>query len=443
MYNEYDNLQRGVPMKTQEFWSKINAEPFGKAACEPLNCGAGLAIENENGSDEDSYMLVLDGVTAVDFRAFLSEMAANGKKETFHREFNGNIFVEFASDGEIIYTYFTFEKRQARIIIDNSSSPLSEMSDTRDDVRGDTQLMQFSLRYGEMIRFHSCNCGMLYALRLRDNSVIVVDGGEMEQATEDACDEFMARLEDMTNTEKGGKIRVAAWLCTHNHDDHMDVFVKILKREHERLEVERVLYNFPSKTLQFYDNPCTDRMKSRMAEYAPNVKYLKLHTGQTIKFPDAMLEVLTTHEDILPRSTRAGEGKTYRGVNEGTSVVKITFDDCSVIFLGDAEETNGEELIALYGKRSLFCTYLQCAHHTLNDDRNIYSNIRAKKLLIPQCRYNSIKYERENNKYFTELFGAENLYFAGDCTQIFTVKDGEESIELFAQRGYDYDGSEY
>lgn len=430
-------------MKTQEFWSRINAVPFGRAACEPLNCGAGLEIENENGSKEDSYMLVLEDVGALDFRAFLANMAESGRTETFHREFNGNIFVEFANGCEIIYTYFTFEKRQARIIIDNSSSPLSEMNDTEPDVRGDTQLMQFSLHYGEMIRFHSCNCGMLYALRLRDNSVIIVDGGEMEQATEDACDEFMARLEDMTNTEKGGKIRIAAWLCTHNHDDHMDVFLKILKRERERLILERVLYNFPSKTLQAYDNPCTDRMKERIALYAPNAKYLKLHTGQTIKFPDAMLEVLTTHEDILPRSTRASSGKTYKGINEGSSIVKITFDDCSVIFLGDAEETNGEELIALYGKRSLFCTYLQCAHHTLNDDRNIYGNVRAKKLLIPQCRYNSVKYERENNKYFTELFGAENLWFAGDCTFVFTVKDGEESVERYEPKGYFYDGSEY
>ena len=88
---------------------------------------------------------------------------------------------------------------------------------------------------------------MLYVLRLRDNSVIIIDGGEIEQATEEACDEFMRRLEDLTNTEKGGKIRVAAWICTHNHDDHMDVFTKLLKREKDILCVERVMFNFPFK----------------------------------------------------------------------------------------------------------------------------------------------------------------------------------------------------
>ena len=35
---------------------------------------------------------------------------------------------------------------------------------------------------------------MLYVLRLRDNSVIIIDGGEIEQATEEACDELCAVL---------------------------------------------------------------------------------------------------------------------------------------------------------------------------------------------------------------------------------------------------------
>ena len=153
--------------------------------------------------------------------------------------------------------------------------------------------------------------------------------------------------------------------------------------------------------------------------------------------------MLTTHEDILPRSTRAGKDAAYRSVNETTSVVKITFDDCSVIFLGDAEETNGEALLALYGKRSLGCTYLQCAHHLINDDRNIYGNVMAKKLLVPQCRYIGITTECENVKYLTELFGEENIYYAGDCTQVFTVRDGQISTEYFAQKGYFYDNSGY
>lgn len=431
-------------MTFDEFISALGVPVFGTVLGEPVNCGAGLSIDDgEHGGDDDSYMLVLSDVTSKMYRDFLSALAATGRKETFHREFNGNIFVEFADGDKIIYTYYTAETMLARIIFDNASTPLSEMNDTAEDVRGDTALMQFSLRYGKMIRFYSCDCGMLYAMRMRDNSVIIIDGGEIEQCTEDACDEFMRRLEDLTGKEKGEKIRVSAYICTHNHDDHMDFFIKLLKREKDVLEVERVMFNFPSKTLLEYPIPCADKLRSRIKKYAPNAKYLKLHTGQTIRFPDARVEVLATHEDILPRSTRAGEGATYRSVNETSTIFQIIFDDCSVMFLGDAEETNGEALLALHGKNSLSCKYLQCAHHLINDDRNIYTNVKAEKLLVPQCRFIAMTSEVDNTRYLTALFGEENVYYAGDCTFVFTIKDGNETIDRFEQKGYLYDNSGY
>ena len=431
-------------MNFSDFFESLGVSPFGTKVSDPINCGAGLAIEDSvNGGADDSYMVVLGDVNQKMFRDFLSDLAATGRKETFHHEVNGNIFSEFADGNRIIYTYFTRETEQARVIIDNASCPLSDMNNTEPDVHGDTALMQFSLKYGQMVRMHSCDCGMLYVMRMRDNSVIIIDGGEIEQATEDACDEIMRRLEDLTGTEKGGKIRVSAWICTHNHDDHMDVFTKLLKREKDVLCVERVMFNFPSKTLMDYSSPCTDRLRERLREYAPNAKYLKMHTGQRIRFPDAWIEVLTTHEDILPHSFRAEEGNPYRGMNESTTVFQIIFDDASVIFLGDAEETNGEALITLYGKNMLSCKYLQSAHHMINDVRNLYANIRAEKLLIPQCRFTALTRYCDNMRYFTSLFGSENMYFAGDCTYVFTIKDGNEWISHYEQKGYFYDNSGY
>ena len=51
--------------------------------------------------------------------------------------------------------------------------------------------------------------------------------------------------------------------------------------------------------------------------------------------------------------------------------------------------------------------------------------------------------ECDNTRYFTQLFGEENMYFAGDCTYVFTIKDGNERIDCFEQKGYLYDGSGY
>ena len=51
--------------------------------------------------------------------------------------------------------------------------------------------------------------------------------------------------------------------------------------------------------------------------------------------------------------------------------------------------------------------------------------------------------ECDNTRYFTQLFGEENMYYAGDCTYFFTVKDGNERIDYFEQKGYFYDNSGY
>lgn len=433
-------------MTIEEFISALGVPVFGTVTGEPINCGAGLSIEDEvSGGEDDSYMLMLSDTTAKDFRSFLFALAQSGLKESFHREINGNIFSEFSGGKSLIYTYFTAETAVTRIILDNASVSVSEMNYTGEITRENSALMQFSLKYGTMIRHLSCDCGMMYTIRLRDNSVIIIDGGEIEQATEEACDEYMRRLEDLTGTEKGEKIRVSAYICTHNHDDHMDFFIKLLKRESDVLDVERVMFNFPSRTLVSYaDGPsCTYMLRTRIKEYAPNAKYMKMHTGQSVSFPDLTIDVLTTHEDILPRSTRAREGDTYRSVNETTTVFQITFEDTSVIFLGDAEESNGEALLTLYGKNHLSCRYLQCAHHIINDVRNIYSNIKAEKLLIPQCRFIGRTKHCDNTRYLTSLFGDGNMYYAGDCTFVFYINDGSETISCYEQKGYFCDNSGY
>ena len=79
----------------------------------------------------------------------------------------------------------------------------------------------------------------------------------------------------------------------------------------------------------------------------------------------------------------------------------------------------------------------------INDDKNIYGNIRAEKLLVPQCRFIGMTTECDNMRYLTSLFGSENMYYAGDCTYVFTIKDGNESISYFEPKGYVYDNSGY
>ena len=94
-------------MTTAEFIAKLGVQITGKILGEPINCGAGLSIENEtDGGADDSYILISGDVTSKMYRDFIASLEAKGRKKTFHREINGNIFVEFENGKNIIYTYF-------------------------------------------------------------------------------------------------------------------------------------------------------------------------------------------------------------------------------------------------------------------------------------------------------------------------------------------------
>lgn len=60
-------------MNFSEFFESIGVPAFGTKVCEPVNCGAGLAIEDGiSGGADDSYMVVIGDVTPKMFRDFLA-----------------------------------------------------------------------------------------------------------------------------------------------------------------------------------------------------------------------------------------------------------------------------------------------------------------------------------------------------------------------------------
>ena len=221
----------------------------------------------------------------------------------------------------------------------------------------------------------------------------------------------------------------------------MDFFSKLIRFRSDELELKRVMFNLPSARLQPHSDPCTARMRSRISKAYPNVKFLKLHTGQRFTLGNAAVEVLVTHEDILPR--HLAEGMYYDGVNETSTILKIEFEGQSILFLADTIDTVGEIFRERFGGVELECTYLQAAHHCINRVEDIYNFVKAETILIPQCRYIAESRHYDNYRLICDCYGAENTFFAGDCTRI-CFTDGQTSrVEYYPTVGDKYDGSEY
>ena len=133
----------------------------------------------------------------------------------------------------------------------------------------------------------------------------------------------------------------------------------------------------------------------------------------------------------------------YDGVNETSTILKIEFEGQSILFLADAIDTVGEIFRERFGGVELECTYLQAAHHCINRVEDIYNFVKAETILIPQCRYIAESRHYDNYRLICDCYGAENTFFAGDCTRI-CFTDGKASrVEYYPTVGDKYDGSEY
>lgn len=401
----------------------------------PDGCGLSDDLTDPAPADE-CYIQVIERTTAEAFLAYCGTLAAAGWQTTYGRETPAGVYREMALENERVYLYYVAPEHTARLIVNNEGVSLAAFAPPGPaPAPGSERLMQFGLFYGDMVPGVTCDCGMLYALLLSNGEYIIIDGGEKEQATDEACAEVMARLRAGTGRED---VTVALWLCTHPHNDHMDLFLKLLRVYNGTLHVKRTAFNFPSHSMLPLA-PYISFMRSRLAEYAPAAAHLKLHTGQVFSLCGVTVEVLLTQEDVLHPAAE----RPYNGTNETSVVVKFTAPAFSFTVLADIPEENGDRLLLRCRHGEADCTFLQAAHHCINRIENVYRNVQASYVLIPEKTEVILRHDmRDNYALLAEIFGPERIFCAGDGTRVFWTENGSLQTRVYPVRGGAFDGSE-
>lgn len=399
----------------------------------PDGCGLSDDIKCADNPD-NCYINIIKHTKKDEFLSYLKALADAGFAAGFSRDEKNGIYREMRRGRELIYLYYIPSEKTVRIIIDNASVSLADFSSDNAPSGEKESLMQFGLYYSEMIKGTTCDCGMLYAVKLSNGEFIIVDGGEREQATEEACAEFIKRIRAQTGKEE---ISVALWFCTHPHDDHMDFFSKLLRAYGDKITLKRVAFNFPAHSVNKMES-CVSLMKERIKTHAPDVKFLKLHAGQKFTLSGTDIEVLITHEDIL----NPKKAEKYPGTNGTCAVIKISAPEFSFVLLADIPEENGNILIKRFTPGQLSCTFLQAAHHCINRIKSVYKTVPAEYVLIPEktemiFTHNMLKNYKTIKKYHPE----NTIFCAGDNTMLFSMKNGKLSAESYPVVGGPYDGS--
>lgn len=406
------------------------------------NAGAMLADDRNGMLPEDSKLQVLYHVTEEDFDNYVAYLKTLGIMGCLEHHLGNDKFFAFVQNKKYYHVSYLSKRGEIRVVEDIETTSITEFNDTK---TGNQKPLfyQYGLYYDPENKEtdKTTNCGMLYILKLSDDRLLMIDGGSILQCSNEMIEGLWRFLLRITNTPENGILRIAAWYFTHAHDDHTDGCTKLLNRYHDKIMLERVMFHFP-----YFGNiggysDSVFYMKSAIKNYYPQVKALKLHTGQKIQLSDLEIEVLYTQEDaVLREDLKKNHLKDF---NSTSSILKLKIDGKVLIMLGDTTlET--EQILKKYSVPDLWkADMVQVAHHCFNHLDVLYEWICAPIAVLPNSSFAAHTFEN-----LTKLEGVQKwvkndqLYYEGQGTDGFAAaENGFQHIETLPVIGGIYDGS--
>ncbi len=366
--------------------SKLPDYEGGTISKYSYNMGCGVQDDLTSPTEYDSYARLILKTDAAHYISYIKKLEECGFEKLFENRLGDNLYTQLSCKEGMLYAYYTASKSSVTLVSDYCSTPLSSFCYT--EKGDDCEIYQYALYYDQN-NGHSpttTNCGMLFIVRLADNSLYMYDGGDILQCSDEAVSGMMDFLHSITNTKKGEIIKIACWHISHAHNDHFDGCTKLLNRFHHELCVERFMFNFPSSTVRTPDGR-TGLFKETVCKYCPDAMFLKPHTGQVITLANVSFTVLYTHEDSLREDSPSAY--PLRDYNCSSTILKMNTPCGSVMWLGDTNVETEEILKDVYPDEIWRSDVLQVAHHCFNYLSSLYPKIRAPHAMLPNSYFGS------------------------------------------------------
>ncbi len=396
------------------------------------NSGPGMAIDQDAETTEDSKMLVVSNTSQATFTSYIDELQECGLTQISVTNTDDNVYYTLKSKNHLYYLYYTISKSQVRFIQDKSSRTLLSELDAEKQGTGSTEFYLYSLDYthGEgqtnKTDYWKIDCGTLLIIKLKDNSLFLVDAGHERQSSDAALEGLMNFMYQITGQEEGSTINIRGWFYSHAHGDHVYMTYPLLEKYHQALNIESVLFNFPSfHTMRGGYDAGTFLMKKAINSYYPNCKYVKLHTGQQFSLQGVDFNVLFTHEDGV-----SSEGvNTIGNFNDTSTILSVTMDGKKIVLLGDTDGIGQANMLNMYSSETLKSDCVQTSHHGYNNVTPLYNAIKAPLVLFCNSKENAKDNNMNKYKGAKEATSNTIALFADPNTYKITVENGEFKTE--------------
>lgn len=191
--------------------------------------------------------------------------------------------------------------------------------------------------------------GMGFVFRLADGSFFVIDGGmggnneyysEWKSQTETLLSALRAYASDPNH------IRIAGWLLTHLHQDHVGVFDEVVNNHLNTVSIDKVIYSLPAEGFSGFDKPAAYSIWDDFEEAlntlraAGKTEIIKAHMGMEFNFCNLGLTILSAPENVYG-SYDPVDKKTIAditNINDSCVVCKVNYCSKELLFLADASK---------------------------------------------------------------------------------------------------------
>lgn len=300
------------------------------------------------------------GTTAATYNKYLKALEYVGFELYTTNNAGGNLFATYTNADLTVNAYFIESNSTARIVWEPKSY-LPGLAE--ENVYDTTNKVQTTIT-GIDLKQEPRPEGMLFVIKLEDNSFIVYDGG-----VADGYNSHGKLLYDhlVSQTPAGEKPVIAAWIFSHAHADHVGNFNEFSMNYYDDVVIEKLYYNFPSdediaaRSPDIMGTLITEygMTKKVFDEYYYNVPAVKVHTGNKFYVRNAEFEVLQTFEDFYPTEL------VDENFNSTSTIYRMYVDGQSILLLGDATPSAETLMVQQFGDY-LKSDVIQLAHHGLD-----------------------------------------------------------------------------
>ena len=328
----------------------------------------GYVLKQYNGEDVDNYYAAYKYYIEEGYTVYSKNEVGTSKSVTL-------------VDGDA-YAIVMYNANLEELYIGHSESGAEAFPEVLDTLGDDSVVPTITQQYSVDQN------GMCYFIKLSDGSFIILDGGYDENTyldndgREQVLDTVKLTYDSLVKLNGSeDDIVIRAWLITHAHGDHYEMFDTFSKTYADEVTLERVMYSPIYKELDNgadvvgYDSYLGERVEAAADRFGAVL--CPVHTGMSFSFGNIEFEILAAPEHIYKDNSDPAD------FNETSVVSRAVHKDGSMIFLGDCGLYVCNWMLDAYGE-GLKSDMVQVAHHggeTANAE--VYDAIQAHTLFWP------------------------------------------------------------